>query len=263
MGYGPKLPLARGFLSRRTGGPNELARLQAGGINTRYASDMNEEPMSTVTEAFSLTGILRNTLHDTIYGSSAYSCLDVLNRALRLLFINNGIKGLCANGELLTAGRLTVSWNGGVMSGFNEAQMTKMLKAEFPNVSVQAKITIENPDPPFDAGSWGSARVPSRSFVLNHWDIIKTGNAQGWPNDNSGADRMMWVFAAVIMHELMHCHGFSHPETVDWSAGSAYATTLPYLAGRSVLMASPYWAEFQGGFGLAFSQGFQDCRIRH
>src|SRR5262245_56493689 len=118
--------------------------------------------MATETSYFKLTGILRDTLDATIYGNSAYSCLDVLNHALELLFVKNGRKGLCANGELLTAGRIIVDWNGGVRSGFTDSQMKKMLTGDFSQVTpfnAQHQFTIENPHPPRDAGAWGSARV--------------------------------------------------------------------------------------------------------
>jgi hypothetical protein len=216
---------------------------------------------STRTSQFVLTGILRDTLQSTVYGDTAISCLDILNSALRLLFVNNGANGLCENGELLTAGRMIIEWNDNRTVGFNPGDIQNLLHRPFPYIE-HFYVTIENPYPPFDAGSWGSASIGRWAFVLNHWDILKTADGIGFPSDNSGADRLVWVFAAVIMHELMHCAGYDHPDTVSWSAGSDYACTLPYLAGRAVLMRSPYWSDFENGFAIEDGPQIVECRVR-
>lgn len=91
--------------------------------------------------------------------------------------------------------------------------------------------------------------------------------SRGWPADSQGVDMLAWFTAATMLHEIMHNHGFTHPKSVNYTPGSDYACSLPYIAERAVLRCSPYWSIFEnyydnsGGIWLA-SGGELSCRCK-
>lgn len=69
-------------------------------------------------------------------------------------------------------------------------------------------------------------------------------------NDSSGRDRLSWELAGVVLHEIMHNHGFLHPDfdgaqltfnaietrDTEYDPSREYYRTLPCIAERAVYL---------------------------
>jgi hypothetical protein len=171
--------------------------------------------------------------------------------AMRTVFKDeNGNNGALYDGRVFPESQAAVTRNGRRF-GFDESQQSVMLRdgefwyrrtgGSFPLPALR----FEGPDLPDDQGAWAAAPVPGFLIRINFYNMITFGNA----NFGSGAtaiDRMIWFTGGIVLHEIMHNNGFSHPDVVNWTPGSDYASSLPHVALQSVLRVSPHHSFFDG-----------------
>ena len=175
--------------------------------------------------------------------------------AMRMLFFDeNGQRGLLyQNGISAHAGAI-VNQNGR-RNGFDVQQEAKMLLlGEYPAYGIwrlapdriaKLNLRVEGPGPNH-AGIYASATIGGTLIEFNFYNHIQVAQQLEFPNDATGVDRIKWMTAATMLHEMMHNNGYSHPIDVDYAWGSDYASSLPFVAELAVLRASPYWTEFSG-----------------
>jgi len=190
--------------------------------------------------------------------------------AMRLLFYDEaGNPGLLYKGMIYPKAQEVMAWNSSVTYGFSDTNLVSMLQQGAFHYEAPIGITYStkmprlqfvHPDPAVDASYYGKASVPGHDIMFNPWVFLQKANELNWPKDATGVDRLKWKFASVILHEVMHNHGFSHPKPLNYAAQSCYACSLPFVAERAVAMASPYWAEFESYYtqGLWLVPGSQE-----
>jgi len=121
-------------------------------------------------------------------------------------------------------------------------------------------LRFEGPDKEDIDFSWGEAPINGSEVDVGFYDIVDTAlNGTGlnlkFPQNEVGLRMITYFTGAVVLHEIMHNHGFRHPKAVDWNPGSVYASTLPHVALLAVLRASPEWSVFQPAIGAGFPTG--------
>ncbi|TWU54718.1 hypothetical protein Poly51_34370 [Rubripirellula tenax] len=75
----------------------------------------------------------------------------------------------------------------------------------------------------------GSARLHDNSINMNWRYFLEVANTSPkvFPSDPVGRQRLAWEVAGIVLHEVVHNHGFSHPDY--WDVIDGRATTLPNL----------------------------------
>ena len=117
-------------------------------------------------------------------------------------------------------------------------------------------LTIEGPDLPEHNNFWAMGACPGNLVEINFYRILADarsgfgGFLPRFPENEEGVDMLAYFVGATMLHEIMHNHGFSHPERVNWTPGTAYASSLPHVAALAVLMASPYREYFERLIGI-------------
>jgi len=188
--------------------------------------------------------------------------------AMRLVFYDEHNKpGLLYQGVLYPLAEQIIAANGG-RRGFNEMDEIAMLKLGnfkyreffFP------PLRFEGPEKEDIGKQWGEAPIGGSEVDVGFYDIVDTAlNGTGlltaltFPQNQVGLRMITYFTGAYMLHEIMHNHGFKHPDAVNWTPGSVYASTLPHVACLAVLMASPEWNLFQPAIGAGFPTGGYSC----
>ncbi|TWU44942.1 hypothetical protein Q31b_01130 [Novipirellula aureliae] len=100
----------------------------------------------------------------------------------------------------------------------------------------------------------GYAIIGIRSDWLT---VLKADYPLVFSNDRIGRDRFAWEVAALVLHEVVHNHGFLHPDfndvlknlfvnealEMEFNPENEYYRTLPCIAGQSVYLASAKYFE--------------------
>ena len=89
-------------------------------------------------------------------------------------------------------------------------------------------------------GIYGAAQLSGTTIRFNSEQHAKVG-----ADLKLNADEMKWLVGATVIHELLHNERFSHPKVVDYTPGSDYACSFPFVAEVAVLRSSPYWPKFE------------------
>ncbi len=181
-------------------------------------------------------------------------------RAMRAVFIDEHDNyGLLYNGKLYPQVKKVVAKNGR-RYGFNEEQEKRMLReGEFrypiaTSIPTLLYLWFEGPDIPEDNRNWASAYCPGRHINVNFYNMRDFAKKH-FPKTKKGVEQLVYFTGAVVLHEIMHNHGFSHPKKVNWKPGTDYASSLPHVAFWSVLRASPHWSHFKTVFtGLSLAE---------
>jgi hypothetical protein len=93
---------------------------------------------------------------------------------------------------------------------------------------------------------WATAEFRGFSVDFCCPNVIASVNEE-YPNgpDSVLVDFATWLSGAIMLHEIMHNHGFEHPDAdaeLSWDNGSAYGSSLPHVAFVSVLRVGGYGA---------------------
>ena len=186
-------------------------------------------------------------------------------QAMRLLFLDEqGRPGVLYRGLVYEQAKEIIARNGR-RYGFNEGDERKMLlHGDFDYCDPFWNLTFEGPDPEdLERGVWGSAPVPGSVVKVNFYKLVETAT-QGLNNfpfqtDGVGVERLAYFTAAIVLHEIVHNHGFEHPKELNWEFGSDYASSLPHVAFLSVLMASPHASFFASEYEIGVPPGLGVC----
>jgi hypothetical protein len=171
--------------------------------------------------------------------------------AMRLVFINEqGQLGLLYQHVLLQHAMDEIALNGGKhYGGYNDAWVRLLLYHglfTYNSGFLPLDQALE-----FDALSdqvYANSDQPGIVIRINPSFIVGIANSLSFPQNATGVDQLRYVVGCTVLHEIMHNQhgGWSHPTAVNYTAGSDYASSLPFVAERAVCRASPYWATFKG-----------------
>jgi len=202
-----------------------------------------------------------------------FSYTEIFYRAMRLIFFDEaGNPGLLYQRALHVPAINVLTENGNRMNGFTIQQFNALLYwgdfVAYKNDASVRDLYFEGPDLPQDddQGIYAKAAQPGLRIWFNFYMHVRVAQeiaalGRGFPPNGTGVDQLVWFTAATVLHEIMHNHGFGHPENVNYTAGSDYASTLPFVAEQAVLRASPYWNIFQGfytdGLWLGSAQNYK------
>ena len=160
--------------------------------------------------------------------------------AMSRVFTNEaGDPGMITRGEIWRAVEAAISWDPNSTTspiGFNRQQAEKYLYfGQFDGL----RLSIEGPDVPRDVDVYARATINAGRIWFNFYHMIQAAQAN-FPNDATGVDMLVYWTGAVMLHEVMHTVGFRHGARINNDANHPYNRTLPQVAYRSVLAASPY-----------------------
>ena len=188
----------------------------------------------------------RNWMDKTKFAGTSFS--TIFWNAMRGLFYDEHKKpGLVYQGKVHQAAqdilRKFPDW-------FTD-QKTQLLKGNFAYPPL-VPLLFTGPDKE-DIGHpnnciWSEGTIPGNTIEVNFYNIVsssayKTVNID-FPKDATGIGMMTWFTGSVVMHGIMHNHGFRHPLNFNWHDGPQYLQSVPHLAAAAVLLASPYAAYF-------------------
>jgi len=188
--------------------------------------------------------------------------------AMRLVFFDeHNNPGLLYQGKIYPLAKDIIAFNGRRYH-FSEADEIAMLK--FGNFHYLGfalafpTLLFEGPDEEDIGKKWGEAPVGGSEVDVGFYDIVDTalkGTGLGltFPQNETGLRMITYFTAANVLHEIMHNHFFRHPQSVDWTHGSDYASSLPHVAMISVLRASPEWSLFAPFIGSGSPRGGYMC----
>lgn len=160
--------------------------------------------------------------------------------AMRKVFTNeNSDPGMIEKGEIWQQVEQIIDWNTTSSRspiGFSRDAAERILYfGDFGNL----KLSIEGPDIPEDINFYAKATLNRGRIWFNFYKMINAANS-AFPKNSRGVDMLVYWTGAVMLHEVMHCMGFSHAARVDNDPTHPYNRTLPQVAYRAVLGASPY-----------------------
>lgn len=193
----------------------------------------------------------RDWMDKTTFAGTLFT--NIFYDAMRIVFYDENNKpGLLPRGMVYAASQKVVVANGR-RNGFTEHDQEVMLKAGIFKYNSSSwfgndQLEFQGPeaDKLHDAKNMAEAPINGEYIYLHFYNLIQMANAGTGPFQDTGpvpatADgrRMLSVATgAVVLHEVMHNHGFRHPADAIWTPGSDYASTLPHVAFRSVLDAA-------------------------
>jgi hypothetical protein len=188
--------------------------------------------------------------------------------AMRLLFLDENNKpGLLYQGKIYPPAKALIAANGRRynFSEFDEIAMLKLGNFNYMGLPYTpfAKLLFEGPDQEDIGKLWGEGKYVATEIDIGFYDIVDTavkgtGLGGSFPKEN-GLEMITYFTGAIVLHEIMHNHGFHHPDKVNWDKGSDYASSLPHVAAVAVLKASPYWDFFQPLIGSGYPTDAYKC----
>jgi hypothetical protein len=194
----------------------------------------------------------REWMKRTTFNKWTYT--DIFYEAMELLFLaRNGERGLLYEGKLLDPAKAVIKENKGRMYGFDYDDLYQLVEhGRFKYDTGVHALQIQGPDEGDigrnKAGGYNLGRAGRGIMVeFNFYNHIKVAKECGW-HGREGKERLVWLSASVMLHEIIHNHGFSHPEKTSFKPGSDYASSLPMVAQLAVLRQSPYWSDFESLF---------------
>lgn len=165
--------------------------------------------------------------------------------AMRKVFTNEASDpGMIERGEIWREVENIIDWNPDAPIspiGFNREQAQRHLYfGDFRGL----RLRIEGPDVPRDVHVYARASVGTvfgnlGRIWFNFYHMIQAANAN-FPQNATGVDMLVYWTGAVMLHEVMHCMGFTHGARINNDPAHPYNRTLPQVAYRAVLGASPY-----------------------
>lgn len=160
--------------------------------------------------------------------------------AMARVFTNEaGDPGMISRGEIWAAVENAISWDPNANTspiGFNRQQAEKYLYfGQFDGL----RLSIEGPDVPRDVDVYARATHNAGRIWFNFYHMIQAAQAN-FPQNATGVDMLVYWTGAVMLHEVMHTVGFTHGARINNNANHPYNRTLPQVAYRAVLAASPY-----------------------
>ena len=197
----------------------------------------------------------REWMDKTSFAGASFT--EVFYDGMRMLFADEKNRpGLLYQGLVWPASEKVVAANGGKRYQFTVGDQLRFLRrGNFKYADNDflgplwpgGELEFSGPD----KGELGVANLYAKGDMkkgqvrLHFYNIIKdaqTGsgafqNGALTPNA-SGVQQLSAFTAAVMLHEIMHNHGFNHPEKPDWTPGTDYASSLPHVAFRSALDAA-------------------------
>lgn len=182
---------------------------------------------------------------------------EIFYGGMRMLFLDEKNRpGLLYQGLVFPASIKVVAANGGKRYQFNEWDQVRFLlrgSFKYDDNDFLGPLwpggTLEFSGP--DSGEintpslYAKGNMKKGQVRLHFYNIIKDAqNGLGafknaaLPQNASGVRQLSAFTAAVVLHEMMHNHGFNHPAKPDWTPGTDYASSLPHVAFRAVLDAA-------------------------
>jgi len=187
--------------------------------------------------------------------------------AMRLVFYDeHGKPGLLYQEALYPLAENIIALNGRRW-GFNKQDEIAMLKLgnfhySFPFMT---PLYISGPDPEDRNKNWAKA-YGNTHVDINFYDILnsaRTGTGfvktVTFPENEDGLRLITYFIAGTVLHEIMHNHGFHHPDKVNWNVGSDYASSLPYVAELAVFSACPEWPLLEAALTQGYPSGGFTC----
>lgn len=193
----------------------------------------------------------RNWMDKTPFGGVSFT--NIFYDAMRSVFYDENNKpGLLPQGAVFAASQDIVNnRNKGKRFGFSLSDQQTMLrdgifKYNSSNWFSDSRLRFEGPDKG-DEKDYAKTQINGSTVDLNFYNIVNFATASSndfhglhIPQSSAGAHELAFFTGGVVLHEVMHDHGFKHPETdhPDHTPGSDYACSLPYVAYLSVLFAA-------------------------
>ncbi|SDE11573.1 hypothetical protein SAMN04487996_103383 [Dyadobacter soli] len=188
------------------------------------------------------------------------SFTNIMYEGMRAVFLDEkGNPGMLYTGEVYEHSKQVVAENGR-RNGFDEGDQIKYLrnglfKFEDNSDSIlspildlfQGRLRFQGPDKEDSKRTkYAEADVGGDHIDVHFYNIVADATSgQGsflangpLPQNASGVTQLAYFTAAVILHEIVHFEGFTHPKTPDHESGSDYASSLPHVAMLSVLRAA-------------------------
>jgi hypothetical protein len=189
--------------------------------------------------------------------------------AMRLVFYDEHSKpGLLYQGTLYPLGEKIIALNGRRW-GFSEQDEIAMLKlGNFHYYEANIffpPLLVSGPDPEDRDHNWAKA-YGIANVDINFYDILKSAlTGLGFvkpvtlPENEVGLRIITYFTAGIVLHEIMHNHGFHHQGSADLNMGSDYASSLPCVAEMAVYSACPEWLLLQAALTNGYPSGGFGC----
>jgi hypothetical protein len=180
-----------------------------------------------------------------------------------LFFDKNGVPGaIYSSPSVYQSSQAVVAQNKGTW-GYTDFTLQMYFKQglfdyDYPDPSFpewyKVPLSIDGPDPG-DFGAGILSKVPEivGQLVKVDYELIISVTRDFAGGDNaSGSNFIIVLTAATMLHEIMHNHGWTHPDAVNWTPGSDYAKMLPHVAFWSVMKTGGYdfWVQEQYSLSL-------------
>ncbi len=168
---------------------------------------------------------------------------EYFQAAWRTLFADEiGVLGIASSGSLYPLAKDNVDTHG--KYGFTIAQLKKYLLRNEWKFHAGHPLTVDNLS---DPDSWGEAPLGGNAIRLNSRKLAdRVRDDHGETVESK--EILMWLTGSVILHELLHAQGFTHPRLSDdpdiraaqKRVGSDYRQSFNEIAQRAVHTASPF-----------------------
>lgn len=159
--------------------------------------------------------------------------------AMRMAFADEeGRLGIVSTGQLFATAKADADANGYVGFGPSELQ-TYLGDGKFKFAPV-GSLEVQGPRLriPRDHTTFALAELGGHIIELNFYFLMARVDTIIGQNAN-GETALIWATAAVMLHEILHNHGFDHPEDVNHATGATYRQTFPVVAAHAMMALSP------------------------
>ena len=197
----------------------------------------------------------REWMDKTLFAGASFT--DIFYDGMRMVFADEKNRpGLLYQGLVFPASEKVVAANGNKRYQFSEGDQLRFLRRgnfKYDDNDFLGPLwpggTLEFSGP--DSGELNTPNLYAKGNMkkgqvrLHFYNIIKDAQTGAGafkngalPQNASGLKQLSAFTAAVVLHEIMHNHGFNHPQKPDWTPGTDYACSLPHVAFRSALDAA-------------------------
>ena len=170
---------------------------------------------------------------------------NYLYEAMRLAFADEENRlGIVSTGKLYHIAKNDADTYGYV--GFGPTELKKHLESgKFKYLPIKdafnnLTLTIRGPilKQPIDHTTFAQADFPGRTIYLNFYFLME--RIRIFFGENSiGEEALVWATAVTILHEIMHNHGYDHPDKINYSSGATYRQTYPVVAQKALMSLAP------------------------